>query len=73
MALDGGNLEQRATEVLGDRFGFASFRAGQDELVAAILSGRDAMGVMPTGAGKSLCYQVPSLMFSAEGSKTMPT
>ncbi len=43
-------------------FGYESFRAGQDRLVQAILEGRDALGVMPTGAGKSICYQVPALM-----------
>ena len=43
-------------------FGYPSFRPGQDRMVAAILDGRDAMGVMPTGAGKSICYQVPSLV-----------
>lgn len=43
-------------------FGYESFRPGQDRMVGAILAGRDALGVMPTGAGKSICYQVPALM-----------
>ena len=42
-------------------FGFRSFRPGQEPLVTALLEGRDALGVMPTGAGKSLCYQIPAL------------
>lgn len=43
-------------------FGYSSFRPGQERMVSAILSGCDALGVMPTGAGKSICYQVPALM-----------
>ncbi len=45
-------------------FGHEDFRPGQEPLVDALLSGRDALGVMPTGAGKSMCYQVPALMLS---------
>ena len=47
--------------VLHDRFGYSSFREGQRPLVDAIMSGRDCVGIMPTGAGKSICYQVPAL------------
>src|SRR4051794_5356526 len=43
------------------RFGFKQFRAGQAEAVGAALEGRDVLVVMPTGSGKSLCYQLPSL------------
>ena len=43
-------------------FGFDSFRSGQEQLVDALLAGRDVMGVMPTGAGKSLCYQLPAIL-----------
>lgn len=42
-------------------FGYDSFRPGQEAVVDALLSGRDVLAVMPTGAGKSLCYQVPAL------------
>lgn len=52
--------EARAT--LKRYFGYGSFRSGQEDLIDAILDGRDAFGVMPTGAGKSICYQVPALM-----------
>ena len=43
-------------------FGYDAFRPGQERLVRAVLEGRDALGVMPTGAGKSVCYQVPALV-----------
>ena len=49
--------------ILKRYFGHSEFRVGQAQVVDAILSGRDAICVMPTGAGKSVCYQVPALMF----------
>ena len=53
-----------ALDTLKRYFGYSSFRLGQERMVSAILSGCDALGVMPTGAGKSICYQVPALMLS---------
>jgi ATP-dependent DNA helicase RecQ len=49
-----------ARGVLRDVFGFEDFRAGQAEIISAVLAGRDCVGVMPTGAGKSLTYQIPA-------------
>lgn len=49
-------------ETLKKYFGYASFREGQEHIVNTILSGRDALAIMPTGAGKSICYQLPALM-----------
>ena len=49
-------------EVLFRYFGYTAFRSGQAELIDAQLSGRDVFGIMPTGGGKSLCYQIPALM-----------
>ncbi len=50
------------TEVLRKYFGHSSFREGQEEIIDHILSGTDCLGVMPTGAGKSMCYQIPAIM-----------
>lgn len=53
-----------AEQILKDNFGYSSFRKGQKEIVDNILNNRDVLAVMPTGAGKSICYQVPALMKS---------
>lgn len=53
----------QALEILQNTFGYSAFRPGQEEIVNSILSGRDALCVMPTGGGKSICYQIPALMF----------
>ncbi|MGE3979746.1 MAG: ATP-dependent DNA helicase RecQ, partial [Nitrospira sp.] len=50
------------TRQLNERFGFATFRPGQEDVIRAVLAGRDAMAVMPTGQGKSLCYQLPATL-----------
>ncbi|HJQ25583.1 MAG TPA: RecQ family ATP-dependent DNA helicase [Blastocatellia bacterium] len=51
-----------AREALQQHFGFTDFREGQDEVIQAVLAGRNTVVVMPTGGGKSLCYQLPALM-----------
>ena len=49
-------------ELLKRCFGYDSFRRGQRELISEILNGHDVLGIMPTGAGKSICYQIPALL-----------
>ena len=65
--IDGMNTEKSTDsmnkyEILERFFGYRSFRRGQEKVVDSLMSGRDALAIMPTGAGKSLCYQVPALM-----------
>ncbi|MGZ9809069.1 DNA helicase RecQ [Pseudoroseicyclus sp. H15] len=57
---DGSNLG--AEQLLHDIFGFTAFRPGQAEIVSAVAAGEDVLAIMPTGGGKSLCYQLPALM-----------
>ena len=52
----------QAVEVLQKYFGYPSFRPGQEAVIETILSGRDCLAIMPTGAGKSLCFQIPALL-----------
>ena len=49
-------------EALKEHFGFDAFLEGQEEIIAPVLEGRDVLAIMPTGAGKSLCYQLPALL-----------
>ena len=54
--------KEKAKEILAKVYGHHSYRPGQQELAAGLLSGQDVLGVMPTGSGKSLCYQIPALL-----------
>lgn len=53
---------QEAKKLLKQYFGYDEFRQGQEQLIEAALNGQDVLGIMPTGAGKSLCFQIPALM-----------
>jgi len=55
-----GGYMSNLTELLKTHYGFFSFRPGQEEVMRSILSGRDTIALMPTGGGKSLCYQLPA-------------
>ena len=55
------NLE-KAREILKHRFGYDSFRMNQEAAIETVLNGRDCVALMPTGGGKSLCYQIPAMM-----------
>lgn len=58
------NKELLAEQILRDTFGYQQFRPGQQTIINAVISGRDCMVVMPTGGGKSLCYQIPALVMN---------
>ena len=59
-----GGIYKTSKEALKAVFGYDSFRPGQESVINAVLEGRDILAVMPTGAGKSLCYQVPAMLLS---------
>src|SRR3982750_107147 len=60
--MEAAETERTASAVLAATFGFDSFRPGQEQVVDALLTGRSALAVFPTGGGKSLCYQLPALL-----------
>jgi ATP-dependent DNA helicase RecQ len=62
----------RARELLRTVFGFAEFRAHQEDIIAHLVAGGDALVLMPTGGGKSLCYQIPSMLRAGTGVVVSP-
>ena len=56
------DIKNETVILLKKYFGYDSFREGQETLISSILDGKDTFGIMPTGAGKSICYQLPGIM-----------
>lgn len=59
--------------LLKQYFGYETFRPGQEKIISNILSGRSVLGIMPTGAGKSICYQIPALILPRSYISYFPT
>ena len=57
------NIQDDKYRILKDYFGHSSFRNGQEDIIDNLCSNKDVLCIMPTGAGKSMCYQIPALMF----------
>ncbi|MDE7408070.1 MAG: hypothetical protein K2M76_06580, partial [Muribaculaceae bacterium] len=55
-----GTIEKRALQLLQRYYGYRSFRQGQLDIITALVRRRDVMVIMPTGGGKSICYQIPA-------------
>lgn len=71
-AIGGSELETRALEILDTVFGYPAFRGQQADIVEHVASGGDALVLMPTGGGKSLCYQIPALLRDGVGVVVSP-
>jgi ATP-dependent DNA helicase RecQ len=70
--MDEATLSDSAREVLRHTFGYPAFRGAQGDVVEHVVTGADALVLMPTGAGKSLCYQIPSLVREGTGVVVSP-
>ncbi len=71
-AMDSAGSLDRAQQVLADVFGFRQFRSHQADIIATVIAGGDVLALMPTGGGKSLCYQIPALVRPGTGIVVSP-
>ncbi|TQW21970.1 DEAD/DEAH box helicase, partial [Clostridioides difficile] len=55
-------MNKKLLEILSKYYGYTSFRKGQESIINSILSEKDVLAIMPTGGGKSICYQIPALI-----------
>ena len=67
VGVPGTGISEAAAEVLHRTFGYSSFRGQQQEIIEHLCGGGDAVALMPTGSGKSLCYQIPALVRDGTG------
>ena len=65
-------MEKTAQHVLSHYYGYPSFRENQQEVIETLLAGQDAFVLMPTGSGKSICYQIPSIILNGVGLVVSP-
>ena len=65
-------MDNRPQQILRNVFGYESFRAPQDEVIATLMAGEDALVLMPTGGGKSLCFQIPAIARPGTGIVVSP-
>ena len=70
--MDSAGYLDRAQQVLADVFGFRQFRSQQADIIATVIAGGDVLALMPTGGGKSLCYQIPALVRPGTGIVVSP-
>lgn len=57
-------MAMNLTDELYNHFGFSSFRTGQEDVISSVLNGKDTLALLPTGTGKSLCYQLPGYLMT---------
>ena len=65
-------MMEKMLDILNKYYGYKEFRKGQEEIITHILNKQDCLAIMPTGAGKSICYQIPALTFERNNNCYFP-